>query len=131
MAVWIALLLISPFALVATAQLDGGTYQLYVADHAARWTIGYMNVTSYDPRRVGAVGMAFLFPRNATWCFWMKNTYLPLKIVWVSGTEATGWVYAEPLDVTPRCGFGDKVVELRPDIPTPRVVILGEQRLLH
>ena len=44
MAVWIALLLISPFALVATAQLDGGTYQLYVADHAARWTVGYMSL---------------------------------------------------------------------------------------
>ena len=58
------LLLISPFSSVATASLDGITPPVYVADNEVRWTLGYMNMSSYDPRGVGSVGMVFFFPRN-------------------------------------------------------------------
>jgi len=40
----------------------------------------------YDFRSVGAVGMLFIFGRNSTWCFWMRDT--PLRIVWISGSRA-------------------------------------------
>jgi uncharacterized membrane protein (UPF0127 family) len=90
-----------------------------------------MNVSTYDPRGVGAVGMVFLFPTNSTYCFWMKNTKIPLKIVWVAGTSPTTWSYGRPLDTTHICGFGDKVLELMPDFPTPTRVEIGEQRRLH
>jgi hypothetical protein len=125
-------LLISPFSSIAGASLDGVTYSVYVADNEIRWTLGYMNVSSYDPRGVGAVGMIFLFPRNDTYCFWMKNTRLPLVIVWISGEAVTGWAGGVPLDERPMCGYGDKVLELRPDIPKPkRVRLIGEQRPRH
>ncbi len=57
------LLLISHFSSVATASLDGMTHPVYVADNEVRWTLGYMNVSSYDPRGVGSVGMVF-FPQK-------------------------------------------------------------------
>ena len=120
------LLLISPFSSVATASLDGMTHSVYMADNAVRWTLGYMNVSSYDPRRVGAVGIIFLFPRNDTYCFWMKNTRLPLVIVWISGEAVTGWAQGQPLNERLVCGYGDKVLELRPDVAMPRRVrIIG------
>lgn len=112
-----------PFAETTTVTLDGSPYVVYVADTPAKQTRGYMNTTSYDPRGVGAVGMLFLFGRNSTWCFWMHDTYLPLRIVWVSGTEITQEVLAQPLNDTPICGYGDKVLELEPTIPPPVVVV--------
>jgi len=126
------LLLISPFSSVYTISLDGITYSVYVADNWVRWTLGYMNVSSYDPRGVGSVGMIFLFASNGTYCFWMKNTNIPLTIVWISGETVTGWVQGRPLDERPVCGYGDKVLELRPDVAMPRrVSIIGEQRPRH
>lgn len=126
MALWLiiklSLVLISPFSTTTTFELNNVVYTVYVADNFVKWVIGYMNVTSYDPRGVGAVGMLFIFPRNSTYCFWMKNTYIPLRIVWVSGSRITGQALGRPLDKTPVCGYGDKVLELKPEI------ILGEQQ---
>lgn len=131
---WIApvlLALISPFSTYTTVVLDGEPYNVYVADNVVKWAVGYMNTTSYDPRGVGSIGMVFLFPRNGTYCFWMKNTAIPLHIVWVSGTLTTRWVAAAPFDLTAVCGYGDKVLELKPDVKTPTWVIIGEQRPRH
>lgn len=123
---------ISPFTSVATASIDGVEYKLYVADTPIKHAVGYMNATSYDPRGVGAVGMVFIFSKNSTYCFWMKNTALPLRIVWTSGVKVTHHAVGVPHDVRSVCGFGDKVFELRPDISTPKSInMVGEQRLLH
>lgn len=113
-----------PFAETTMVTLDGSPYVVYVADTPTRQTRGYMNATSYDPRGVGAVGMLFLFDKNSTWCFWMHDTYLPLRIVWVSGTRVVQEVLAQPLNDTPICGYGDKVLELEPTIPPPTIVVV-------
>lgn len=81
-----------------------------------------MNTTSYDPRGVGAVGMVFLFGENSTRCFWMHDTYIPLRIVWVSGTGVTKSVLARLLNDTSICGYGDKVLEIDPRLPAPTIV---------
>jgi len=112
----------SPFAETTTVTLDGTPRVVYVADTPAKQAAGYMNATSYDPRGVGAVGMLFIFSRNSTWCFWMHDTYLPLRIVWISGSRATQKALAQPLNDTPICGYGDKVLELEPTIPPPTMV---------
>lgn len=109
----------SPFASHVTVALDGVPYVVYLADTPAKRRAGYMNATSYDPAGVGAVGMLFLFGSNGTWCFWMKNTALPLKIVWISGSRTTAWALGRPMDESPICNYGDKVLELRPDLPVP------------
>jgi uncharacterized membrane protein (UPF0127 family) len=76
-----------------------------MADNAVRWALGYMNVSSYDPKGVGAVGTIFLFPRNDTYCFWMKNTRLLLAIVWISGEAVTGLAGGVSLDEKPMCNY--------------------------
>lgn len=112
----------NPFAETTTMTLNGVPYIFYVADTPAKQRRGYMNTTSYDPRGVGAVGMVFLFGENSTWCFWMHDTYIPLRIVWVSGTRVTKSVLARPLNDTSICGYGDKVLEIDPRLPAPTIV---------
>ncbi|AEA11928.1 hypothetical protein TUZN_0432 [Thermoproteus uzoniensis 768-20] len=113
-----------PFSRTVVVLLDGTPYTVYLADTPAKWTRGYMNSTSYDPRGVGAVGMLFLFGKNSTWCFWMHDTYIPLRIVWVEGVKVTGQIVAQPLNDTPICGYGDKALELNPEIPPPETVVV-------
>ncbi|MEL9991729.1 MAG: DUF192 domain-containing protein [Thermoproteus sp.] len=113
-----------PFAETAEVLLDGRPYVVYLADTPAKWVRGYMNATSYDPRGVGAIGMLFLFDKNATWCFWMHDTPIWLKIIWVQGTEVTKAAIANPFNDTAVCGYGDKALEVDPEIPTPTHVSL-------
>jgi len=53
---------------------------LAVADDDANRDLGLMCVTSL--RR--AAGMVFVFPAARRWEFWMKNTVVPLDMVWVA-----------------------------------------------
>jgi hypothetical protein len=51
----------------------------------------------------------------------------PFTIVWISGEAVTGWAQGQPLNERPVCGYGDKVLELRPDVAVPRRVrIIGK-----
>ena len=34
-------------------------------------------------------GMLFVFPRNGTYAFWMKDTQIPLDIIWLSEAKNT------------------------------------------
>ena len=49
-------------------------------------------------------GMLFIFPDEAPRSFWMKNTYLPLDLVFISSKhQVVGVVHqAEPMTTTPR-----------------------------
>jgi Uncharacterized conserved protein len=77
------------FSSIIAISLDGEVKPVYLADNGVKWTLSYMNVSSYDPRGVGAVGMLFIFPGNNTYCFWMKNAEVPLVIVWIRGEAVT------------------------------------------
>lgn len=48
-----------------------------VADTPEEWSSGLMNRTWLDPQS----GMLFVFPDEQQRSFWMKNTYIPLDIV--------------------------------------------------
>jgi len=43
-------------------------------------------------------GMLFVFPENERWPFWMKNTFIPLDLVWLDGS---GLVVDVRADVQP------------------------------
>ncbi|MFC2143359.1 DUF192 domain-containing protein [Candidatus Aenigmatarchaeota archaeon] len=51
-----------------------------VADEPDEWEKGLMNVDSLDQDR----GMLFIFPDETEKSFWMRNTLIPLDIVFVS-----------------------------------------------
>lgn len=59
-------------------------------------------------------GMLFIFPEALPRSFWMKNTYLPLDMIFINGAhQVVGVVHhAEPLTMTPR------------SVPTPAQYVL-------
>ncbi len=107
---------VDPFDVTATLVVEGREYKVYVAEGPEEWRLGYMGQREYDPRGVGAVGMAFPFGRAGRWCMWMKDTVVPLRAVWILNGTVTEVADLMPLDERPVCGFGDTVVELSPAI---------------
>ncbi len=117
---------VDPFDVTAILVVEGREYKVYVAEGPEEWRLGYMGQEGYDPRGVGAVGMAFPFGRAGRWCMWMKDTMVPLRAVWILNGTVTEVADLRPLDERPVCGFGDTVVELSPDIeirPGDRVAL--------
>jgi uncharacterized protein len=46
-------------------------------------------------------GMLFVFPRDSSGAFWMKNTYIPLDIAWIDASGIVlGVSHGVPLDLT-------------------------------
>jgi uncharacterized membrane protein (UPF0127 family) len=60
----------------ATLKLDGAPFRPELAVTPAQRSLGLMH-----RRRAPADGMLFVFPENTNGGFWMKNTLVPLTIV--------------------------------------------------
>jgi uncharacterized protein len=74
-------------------------FKAWVADTPARREQGLMFV-----RRLGATeGMLFLFPADTSTAFWMKNTLIPLDLLFIrrDGTIARITANAKPMDLSP------------------------------
>ena len=63
-------------ASATTLRLDGVPFRPELALTSASRSLGLMN-----RRRAPADGMLFVFPKDTTGGFWMKNTLVPLTIV--------------------------------------------------
>jgi uncharacterized membrane protein (UPF0127 family) len=90
---------------------------LAVVDSPKERELGLMCVTAMRPH----TGMIFVFPKAADWEFWMKNTLIPLDMVWVepdgSVSSVAANVPASKLStpnakVARRGGHGIYVIEL-------------------
>jgi uncharacterized membrane protein (UPF0127 family) len=95
-----------PLAIVDGSPLDQGRTPLRTIEVAAKDAklvlavvdtqkdreLGLMCVTALRPQ----TGMIFVFGKSADWEFWMKNTLIPLDMVWV---EADGTVTAVAANV--------------------------------
>ena len=102
---------------VIVARAGRVALQLAVADSEHRRELGLMCVTALRPRS----GMLFVFATDAVQTFWMKNTLIPLDMVWVRDdglvTTVAGDVPASTLAtpddaVARRTGRGRYVIEL-------------------
>jgi uncharacterized membrane protein (UPF0127 family) len=87
-----------------------------IADTPERWQRGYM---FRNDVRAGE-GMVFLFPEPAIHSFWMKNTLVPLDIVWMDDAATIVHIEANvpPCKADPCPGYGpmrkaSKVLEVR------------------
>jgi uncharacterized protein len=76
------------------------TVEVEVADDLNKRTVGLMYRQELDAQR----GMVFVFPRPDNHVFWMRNTYVPLDMIFINAaSEVVGVVaHAEPLTETPR-----------------------------
>lgn len=58
------------------------------------WTIGLMYRKELNP----SYGMLFIFPTDSYLSFWMKNTYIPLAIIFIDSNKTiTDVYYPKPL----------------------------------
>lgn len=106
---------------------DGVEHLVWIADDDTRRARGLMDVN--DAGLEGRAGMAFLFPGDTTGGFWMRNTRLPLDIVFV---DAQGAVVAiESMvpcaDSDPRCPVTRPEAPYRwaLEVPSGRLAALG------
>jgi uncharacterized protein len=92
---------------------SGAVYSVELARTPEEQAQGLMYRESLAPR----TGMIFLFRDAAPHQFWMKNTMIPLDIVWLDGSGRVVFVSAE----TPPCR-ADPCPSYGPDLPVATVL---------
>jgi len=74
--------------------IDGIEFNCEVADAPAEWTAG---LSGREELGLGA-GMLFVWPTPSQQTFWMKNTLIPLDIVFVWANGTVGAIYQAPIE---------------------------------
>jgi uncharacterized protein len=92
---------------------SGAVYAVELARTPEEQAQGLMYRESLAPR----AGMIFLFRDAAPHQFWMKNTMIPLDIVWLDGSGRVLFVSAE----TPPCR-ADPCPSYGPDVPASTIL---------
>lgn len=111
------------------------TLQLAVADDVPTREYGLMCVLRLRPQH----GMIFVFSRESDWEFWMKNTLVPLDMIWLraDGTVTTVAVNvpsstrtAPDATLARRRGRGVYVIELRANEAAADGIVVGSHLAL-
>ncbi len=78
-----------------------GTISLEYAKTASERETGLMNRQKLDDN----TGMLFVFDRGEANCFWMKDTFMPLDMIWLDHTKKVVFVHqnAVPQSETSLC----------------------------
>jgi len=105
-----------------TIKTSGSDYNLRVelADTDKEREIGLMNRTSLSPDK----GMLFIFPKEQSVSFWMKNTLIPLDMLFIKADGRIDFIHhnAHPEDETPITAPGPELAVLE---------IAGGQAMKH
>ncbi len=132
----------------ASTKLDAKTYAVYMglnhttqkkAPHAPGGPY-YLRAAVSDPARERGLsdrrqlahneGMLFTYPTPGQLCFWMKDMYFAVDIIWLDSTKTI--VHIEP-DVSPAsyprqfCAEGQYVIELRAGQAAAGGIHIGQQ----
>jgi len=83
---------------------DGRTFEAEIADTPARWEQGYMFRREVGDRDA----MIFIFPEPELHSFWMKNTLVPLDMIWLDDEVTVIHIQpkARPCKSDPCPGYG-------------------------
>ena len=94
----ILLIIVILIALIAkttrTARISLGNKIIMaeIADNDMKRTRGLSNRKSLDNNR----GMLFNFPKSDVYRFWMKNTLIPLDIIWIENNQIVDMISLQP-----------------------------------
>ncbi|MEO8541332.1 MAG: DUF192 domain-containing protein [bacterium] len=99
-----------PASATPTATSTAAADQILVQQGDATAAVAVEIAATFAQRQVGLMnrremsedaGMLFLFPRDVQYGFWMKDTYLPLDIAYISASGEVVQIFAaKPLDET-------------------------------
>lgn len=92
---------------------SGAVYRLEVARTPEEHAQGLMFRESLPPQ----TGMIFSYPDNAPHRFWMKNTMIPLDMIWMDGAGKVLFISEN----TPPC-LADPCPSYGPDLPSVMVI---------
>jgi uncharacterized protein len=96
----------------------GGTIHAEVADTAKKRAQGLM----YREHLAKDHGMLFTFDQAQPWTFWMKNTKIPLDIIWLNEKKQIIYI-ARNVPICPRTDDG--CPQYQPNDPAMYVLELG------
>lgn len=118
---FVALFVLVLGAIAYDGRFDGGSpqptptvaapaNQVLIEQNGNQATVTVEIAATFVQREVGLMnrqqlpedaGMLFLFPRDVQYGFWMKNTYVPLDIAYISAAGEVVQIFAaKPLDQT-------------------------------
>lgn len=75
-----------------SASINGHSYNLLIANDDKSRQIGLSDRKSLDKNS----GMLFIFPKKGIYSFWMKNTQIPLDMIWVNDNKVVYLVKNAP-----------------------------------
>lgn len=67
-------------------KIGSASLSVEIADSPSKWSKGLANRTSLSENS----GMMFLFPKKELRVFWMKDTLIPLDIIWIADRHVVG-----------------------------------------
>ena len=120
---WMLILLLTLVATTActhaavTVTLREQTFNVEIADDNSERARGLM----YRDQMAADAGMLFLFDRQEPQAFWMKNTKIPLDILYFDN----GWILVGWSLNTPPCSLGDRCPSYPSQAPARYVLELN------
>lgn len=96
--------------------INNSPLALFVAETPEQHSQGLMHVKHLPYGQ----GMLFSFAKDEKHCMWMKNTLIPLKVIFLDADgNYLNDVNMKPLDLTAHCSDGDSqfAIELNQDDP--------------
>ena len=101
---------------VGRLDIGNSLYNVYIANTLQLQELGYMNASGIgNCDGLGrCAGILFVFGNDSMQCFWMKNTFIPLKQSWISDGRVNYTYSGTPLSQNSICNIGNMVLETAP-----------------